>query len=163
MLAAYSPEWPEDFVREHRRLAEALGGLAREIEHVGSTAVEGLVAKPLIDVLIGLHSYDDWPSCLDAMMGLGYECLGEFGIPGRQFFLRGDPTTHHVHMCEHGGRFWYQTLLFRDHIRERPEVCGRYGELKRELAARHADSREAYTTGKSEFIQMVLREAGWMP
>ncbi len=162
-LAAYSPDWPEEFVRERRRLAGALGGLAREIEHIGSTAVEGLVAKPLIDVVVGLHSYDQWALSLGAMKGVGYECLGEFGIAGRQFFLRGDPTTHHVHMCEHGGRFWYQTLLFRDHIRERPEVCERYAELKRELAAQHADNREAYTTGKSEFIQRVLREAGWTP
>jgi GrpB-like predicted nucleotidyltransferase (UPF0157 family) len=163
LLTEYSERWPEEFTRERRRLDEALGELAVDIIHIGSTAVEGLVAKPIIDITVGLRAYEDWPAMVAPMQALGYQALGEFGLVGRQFFLLGNPTTHHVHACVHNGAFWNQTILFHRVLESRPQVRDAYAQLKRELARRHADNREAYTQGKGEFIMEALREAGWRP
>jgi GrpB-like predicted nucleotidyltransferase (UPF0157 family) len=163
LLTEYSDGWPGEFALEQRRLARALGGLTVEIAHIGSTAVEGLVAKPIIDIIVGLRDYAQWPQVVALMEPQGYEALGEFGIPGRQFLLRGNPTTHHAHVCVHDGDFWRQTVLFHRVLGQRPDVRNAYAALKRTLAARHSDNREAYTTGKGDFIRSVLAEARRTP
>lgn len=160
-LSPYDPSWPGEFERERARLAGALGDLSRDIVHVGSTAVPGMVAKPLIDVMVGLGSLGDAAAAIQRIEALGYSYKGEFGIPDRHFFVLGEPTTHHVHVVFHNGPFWRLNVLFRDYLRAHPDEARQYEALKRSLAAKFASSREEYTKGKDAFIKEVLARAGW--
>lgn len=162
VLAEYSDGWPRAFSRERGRLLLACadsGLMDVEIVHIGSTAVPGLIAKPLIDIMIGLPRYEMWEEIVSPMSGCGYRHKGEWGLPGRQFFTLGEPVTHHVHVCEFGGRFWEPTLLFCRVLQRDEMVRDSYARLKVELAAKFADRREAYTAGKGGFIEGVLEEA----
>lgn len=162
VLAEYSDGWPRAFLRERGRLHVALSEVESvrvEIVHIGSTAVPGLIAKPLIDIMIGLPRYEDWERILEPMTACGYRHKGEWGLPGRQFFTLGEPVTHHVHACELGGGFWEPTLLFCRVLQRDELVRDSYARLKIDLAAKFADRREAYTQGKGGFIEGVLEEA----
>lgn len=160
-LVDYDPRWPEYFRVEADRLHAALGERVKEIVHIGSTGVPGMVAKPMIDMMVGLHTLSDLPEIVPIMEKLAYSYKGEFGIPDRHFFTLGDPTTHHVHMVFHGGPFWRLNLLFRDYLRHNAGEARAYETLKRELAVKFANNREAYTKGKDTFIKAMLQRAGW--
>jgi len=162
VLAEYHASWPRAFARERSRLliacAEA-GLMDVEIVHIGSTAVPELIAKPLIDIMIGLPRYEMWEEIVAPISGCGYRHKGEWGIAGRQFFTLGEPVTHHVHVCEMGGGFWEPTLLFCRVLQRDEVVRESYARLKVELARKFADRRQAYTEGKGGFIEGVLGEA----
>ena len=160
-LTAYQEDWPGSFVAERERLVSTLGDRVVAIEHIGSTAVTGMVAKPLIDLMIGVRSIEMHEACIEPMRELRYEYMGEYGIPDRHFFVLGNPTTHHAHLVEHDGEFWRLNLLFRDHLRSNRDARERYEGVKRELVARFADDRKQYTAGKDAIIRELLREAGW--
>jgi GrpB-like predicted nucleotidyltransferase (UPF0157 family) len=159
VVLPYDAHWPEVFRAERDPLAGIFGERAAGIEHVGSTAVPGLAAKGIVDILLGLRPLELFPADLDAMARLGYVYRGELGIPGRHFFQKGRPPTHHVHAVEHGSVEWLKHVHFRDHLRAYPEDAQRYAKLKRDLAARYPDDRNAYTEGKSPFVAAVLRRA----
>jgi GrpB-like predicted nucleotidyltransferase (UPF0157 family) len=147
------------FAEEETQLRHAIGARAVAIEHVGSTAVCGLSAKPIIDIAVAVREIADAAKCVAQLEGIGYKSRGERGIPGRQYFTKGDPRTHHLHMVESGGDLWRNHLLFRDYLRQRPEVAKEYENLKTELARKHTENREAYTEGKAAFIEGVLKAA----
>jgi GrpB-like predicted nucleotidyltransferase (UPF0157 family) len=159
VVLPYDVRWPEVFRLERDRLAGIFGERAAGIEHVGSTAVPGLAAKGIVDILLGLRPLELHPADLDAMARLGYVYRGELGIPGRHFFQKGAPPTHHVHAVEHGSVEWLKHVHFRDHLRTHPEDLQSYAKLKCDLAARYPDDRDAYTEGKSPFVAAVLRKA----
>jgi GrpB-like predicted nucleotidyltransferase (UPF0157 family) len=152
----YDPGWPAQFAEERARLVPALGDAAAAIEHIGSTAVAGLAAKPIIDIMVGLRRAPLGEEHIVAVTQLGYEYRGEFGIPGRQYFRRGRPRTHQLHVVQHGSAFWETHLLFRDHLRAHPSEAERYAALKRELAGRFRESSASYTEAKGTFIEQVL-------
>ena len=156
-LAPYTPEWCSEFGRERERLFGALRGIAVAIEHVGSTAVPGLRAKPVLDVMLGLPRISLHERALSPMDALGYRYMGEYGIPGRHYFRLGEPCTHHLHMVSFGSEFWLRHLLFRDHLRAHPEVAQAYEAVKLDLAARHPRDRPAYQDGKTDFIESVMQ------
>lgn len=170
VLADYDPAWPEMFEAERARLQAAIGEWAVAIEHVGSTAIPGIAAKPVIDIGVALRSYDDALKCITPLVEMGYQCLGEYGIPGRIFFRKltdaplsgqvhnGVGRTHQVHMYAEGHSEHVQHILFRDYLRGHPKETREYESLKRRLAAEH-DDVEAYAQAKSDFIQRTLREA----
>lgn len=163
-LSEYDPQWPQHYRQEADRLSSATGGESgpiKEIAHIGSTSVPGMLAKPMIDMMVGLRTLADQPALVGVLEGLGYEYKGEFGIPDRHFFVLGNPTTHHVHMVLHGGPFWRLNMLFRDHLRNNPHEARAYEALKRELAVKFANNRESYTKGKDAFIRAMLSRAGW--
>ena len=160
VIAGPDPRWPARFAEERERIAAALGTFAPGIEHIGSTAVPGLAAKPILDILVGARLLPPGPEPVAALGHLGYDYLGEHGIPGRHFFARGWPRTHHLHLVEHGGDFWTSHLRFRDHLRAHPGEATAYAALKRELAARHGHDRSRYTEMKSTFIAAALARAG---
>ena len=142
---------------------EALGPLAERIEHVGSTSVPGLWAKPIIDLDIVVSTMSDFESvrrCLDEQ---GYDYLGDQGVPGRDAFALRDrePTTpeHHLYVCRADSIELQKHLAFRDYLRTHPERTGMYCALKRNLAVKFRNDRAAYTDAKGEFIASVLREA----
>jgi GrpB-like predicted nucleotidyltransferase (UPF0157 family) len=124
------------------------------IEHIGSTSVPDLCAKPIVDILVGLRELELTDEQIAAMTELGYEYLGEYGLPGRLFFRKGDPRTHNVHVVKHGGEHWERQLVFRDALRSDPEERLRYDAFKRRLAA-EGHSREVYTELKTPFIRAV--------
>jgi GrpB-like predicted nucleotidyltransferase (UPF0157 family) len=159
VVLPYDVRWPELFRAERDPLAGIFGERAAGIEHVGSTAVPGLAAKGIVDILLGLRPLELRPPDLDAMARRGYVYRGELGIPGRHFFQKGRPPTHHVHVVEHGSVEWLKHVHFRDHLRAHPEDVQSYAKLKRDLAARYPDDRDAYTEGKSPFVAAVLRRA----
>jgi GrpB-like predicted nucleotidyltransferase (UPF0157 family) len=167
-ITAYDPAWPTMFEREAARLRENLGGLALRIEHVGSTAVPGLAAKPVIDIQISVASLaSDVGACTALLADAGYAHvdLGAFDKV-YPFFQRPAiwPSTHHVHLCDAGKEQEWRHLTFRDHLRRYPEVAAAYAALKRRLAAEHLgrtqQEREQYSLGKKGFVEAVLGRAG---
>jgi GrpB-like predicted nucleotidyltransferase (UPF0157 family) len=137
----------------------AAAGVTLAIEHTGSTAVPGLAAKPIIDILAGLRTEDARPAAIAALEAAGYVHRGEQEIPGRDFFRRGDPRQFHVHLTAVGSAFWTDHLAFRDWLRAHPDSAAQYAELKLRLAARFPRDREAYIAGKTNFVADVLRVA----
>ncbi len=158
-VVPYDPAWPALFAAEAARIAAAPGALPLRIEHVGSTAVPGLAAKPVLDVLAGRPPGSSAAPYVAALVRAGYEHRGELGIPGREFFRRGTPGTCHLHLAEVDGPVWREMLRFRDALRADPSAAAEYAELKLGLAARFPREREAYLGGKAPFIAGVLRRA----
>lgn len=160
-LLDHDPTWPRTFAAESRLLASALGPAARAIHHIGSTAVPGLPAKPIIDILIEASSLEDIDSRTAQLVAQGYAAMGEYGIPGRRYFRKDDDAgvrRFHVHVFREDSAEGQRHLAFRDHLRAHPEVAAAYGRLKASLARQHPDYGRAYTEGKAPFIEAVLRE-----
>jgi GrpB-like predicted nucleotidyltransferase (UPF0157 family) len=159
-LEPHREAWEDRYEAERRRLNEAAGDRILDVEHVGSTAVEGMPAKPVIDVLALVGDLADARSLASVLEGLGYE-RRPGDVDGRLFFAKGPRTERTVYLsvAERGSEFHEETVAFRDHLRERPETAERYASLKRRLAERYPEDREAYTAGKDEFVRGVLDAA----
>jgi len=158
-LVPYDRTWPLEFDAEAARIERACAGLPMRLEHIGSTAVPGLAAKPIIDILAGRPGNVPGDAYVAALRQLGYEHKGAFGIPGRNYFRRGSPRSHHVHLVSWSSAFWRDHLLFRDELRAYPELARDYEAVKRELANAYANDRERYTDAKGPFIKSVVRRA----
>lgn len=158
-LVAYDEAWPSLFLEERARIERTLGSWAEGIEHIGSTAVAGLTAKPILDIMVGVRRLRDAHRCIRPLEGLSYEYRGEAGLPGRLFFRKGQPRTHHLHVVQIGSEFWERHLLFRDYLRAYPETAREYAVLKDHLAQRFGGDRVAYTEAKRGFISEVVRGA----
>ncbi len=157
VVVPYDPAWPATFELLRARIAPALGGLAVGIEHVGSTAVAGLDAKPIVDVDVVIRHADDLPEVVRRLATLGYTHLGDLGIVGRDAFRStNDLPRHHLYVCASGAAALQAHLTLRDALRGDPELAREYAALKRALAERHRDDRDAYAEGKSAFITAVL-------
>ena len=158
-VVAYDERWPALFDAEAARLAGAIraAGLPPlAIEHVGSTSIPGLAAKPILDIAGG-HPASTPPALyIDAMARLDYVYRGDGGVPGREFFRRGVPRSHHLHLVELGGTHWERYLAFRDALRANPALRDAYASLKYALAARYPRDRESYIEGKTAFVERVL-------
>ena len=162
ILAEYDPSWPEVFAGEAQAIRQALGDVLVGVEHVGSTAIPGLAAKPVVDILAGVTTLTEAEAKIPALEALGYDCRGENGIPGRLFFrkgLREFRRTHHLHLFRTGHGQWVSMLAFRDHLRAHPGDAQRYEALKRALAEEFRDNRAAYSKGKTQFVQAILEKA----
>jgi GrpB-like predicted nucleotidyltransferase (UPF0157 family) len=159
-IAPYNPAWPARFNLERHLIKMALRDLDPQIEHIGSTAVPGLAAKPVIDMLVGVHSLADFAQHIARLTVYGYEYIPDYEavLPDRRFFKRmvAGERTHHVHVVEAGGLYWRRYLKFRDLLRADGTLAGRYAELKRRLAACFRYDRDAYTQGKTGFVEAVL-------
>ena len=157
----YDPAWPRLFEVLRRPIAAALSDVAIAIEHVGSTAVPGLAAKPIVDldVVVPPHHV---ATAIARLAALGYEHKGDLGVPGREA-LRHPPhlPRHHLYVCAAGNLALANHLAVRDRLRSDPALASAYGELKRQLAARFADDVDRYVAGKTAFMLDVLRQAGF--
>jgi GrpB-like predicted nucleotidyltransferase (UPF0157 family) len=155
ILVDYDSRWPAFFAEEAARVLAVLGFRCVGVEHIGSTAVAGLPARPVIDLLVALRgpltSRDS-----RALRHLGYAHL-RARRDGRLVFRKGAPRTHSLHVAELGSDGWQAALRFRDYLRARPEEAARYGRLKFELA--RLRNPGAYSTGKAAFIVAALRQA----
>ncbi len=155
-LARYSRAWPRAYSDERARIRRALGAHALDIQHIGSTAVPDVPAKPIIDVAVRVNDLRHRRAIVAALTRLGYEYQGEYGLKGRHFFTRGDPVTHHIHVVGPRHSLWMQWLAFRELLRADSQLRREYVALKLALAREYAADRASYTAGKSPFIQSAL-------
>lgn len=166
VVVAPSAEWPAAFQAEAVNLREALRHSLAEIHHIGSTAIHGIVAKPTIDILLVSHSLLILDDSAPALVSLGYEVMGEFGIPGRRYFRRNSAQgqrTHQIHAFEIGDPHIARYLAFRDYMNEHPGDARSYSELKQRLAKVYAEDGHAYMRGKTGFIREHETKAlAWM-
>lgn len=154
----HDSSWPASFRAERDRILAAVGDLVIELEHVGSTSVPGLAAKPIVDMLAGVCNVEAAAVRAGDLLSIGYEDFG-LQVPGRQLFARGGPAneaTHHLHLVTHGTPAWLDPLRFRDRLRADPELAQRYAQLKREMAAAHGRDIKSYSEGKNAFVRSVL-------
>ena len=156
----HDPAWADRFEAIRARLAPALAGIAVGIEHVGSTAVPGLAAKPIIDIDVVVADAADLPEAIRRLGELGYAHLGDLGVRDREAFRRPPGSErHNLYVCLAGGEGLRNHLALRDHLRGHPDAVRAYGDLKRRLA-REAPDIDAYVVGKTELIVSLLRTAG---
>lgn len=158
-VVPYDPAWPRLFAAEAARLKDALPGLDIRLEHTGSTSVPGLAAKPVLDILGGAADGVPMTTYITALVAAGYVHRGEQGIPGREFFRRGEPRAYHLHLTRVGSHFWRDHLAFRDYLSANASVRDEYARLKHELAVRFPNDREAYIAHKGPFVRRVLELA----
>lgn len=155
-VAPYDPSWPTQFTAEAECIRAALGGVAVAVHHIGSTAIPGILAKPIIDILLEVDDIPTLDAYSSALAGLGYEAKGEFGIPGRRYFRKQSTAgvrTHQIHAFERGSPASERHLAFRDYLIGQPTIAQAYSLLKQRLAASHPDDIEAYMDGKDSFIK----------
>ena len=162
IVAPHSPHWAEMFRTESDLVCQALGPNAVAIHHIGSTSIPRIFAKPIIDMLVeaaDLAAVDHHNASMEA---LGYEVMGECGIPGRRYFRKDNAEgnrTHHVHTFAAGTNDVERHLAFRDFMRAHPTLAEQYSDLKRKLARVYPNSIEQYMDGKDGFIKEVERRA----
>jgi GrpB-like predicted nucleotidyltransferase (UPF0157 family) len=157
-VVPYDSTWPSLFAAEAERLRQcfAVAELPLIIEHTGSTAVPGLAAKPVLDILAGYQKGASVPAYIEVLTDAGYVHRGEQEIRGREFFRRGNPRAYHLHLTAIDSPFWRNHLTFRDRLRADNTLRDAYSALKRDLAARFPRDREAYIAAKESFVTKVL-------
>jgi GrpB-like predicted nucleotidyltransferase (UPF0157 family) len=160
VLLPYDAGWPGAFAEERVRLLAGLPDRLIDVQHIGSTAVPGLVAKPIIDLLVGVASMDDARTLVEPVLQLGYTTSRAFNdtLVDRLWFMRASDgrRTHHLHLVVHGSTVWLRHVAFRDALRRQPVLAARYATLKAALAACFRDDRDAYTDAKDAFVRQVL-------
>jgi GrpB-like predicted nucleotidyltransferase (UPF0157 family) len=160
-VVPHDPNWSNLFKAEADELTAIFGQEVAAIHHIGSTAIPNIRAKPIIDILVKVHDIEKIDEFNEAIMELGYQPKGEFGIPGRRFFIKGDDATrtHHVHMFQAGGPEVERYLNFRDYMMAHPEEAQAYSRLKEELVREFPEDIEGYMEGKDGFIKEIDRKA----
>lgn len=157
-LVPYDPAWVDLFAAEAERLQKFFtdAGLVVLLEHTGSTAIPDLPAKPVLDILAGYPEGAPVADYIDALTRADYVHRGEQGIPGREFFRRGNPRSYHLHLTAVDSPFWRDHLTFRNRLRADKSLRDAYAAVKHELAARFPLDREAYIEGKAPFVKEIL-------
>ena len=160
-IVDYEPAWPVLAEHELRRIKEALGDVAVRLEHVGSTAVPGLAAKPIVDLQLSVDAIEPRARYVVPLERLGYLFAPAPESPDYHFFAKPPerPRSHHLHVCETGSDHEFRHLAVRDFLRDHPDEAASYAALKREVVARHAQDRLAYIDGKHEYVVALERRA----
>jgi GrpB-like predicted nucleotidyltransferase (UPF0157 family) len=161
-LVAFDPRWRLAFEVEKRSLVEALSGKILAVEHIGSTAIEGMVSKPIIDINVAVASMVMAEELVEPLSALGYQYTPEQWFEDRYFFAKGpgQRCTHHLNLCEIDSETaWLGKIWFRDYLTANPQVRADYSALKTELARRHGGDRASYTEAKGEFIRKMTEKA----
>lgn len=158
-LYPHKTEWRDLFLQEKERLMATIGPDILHVEHVGSTSIAGIPAKPIIDIAVAVTNFEEDTYCIQPLESIGYFYKVSLAYQGDTLFLKGGPTTYHLHINEITSTDWQQMLSFRDYLREHPQIASEYVTLKQDLADRYANDRTAYTSTKSSFITRVLQLA----
>jgi GrpB-like predicted nucleotidyltransferase (UPF0157 family) len=154
----YRPQWAMEAMAEAVRIAQAIGRPVADVEHIGSTAVVGLAAKPIVDLMVGVPEYPA-PSMRSALTALGYEDLGGAGVPGRTYYrLRGRPSFN-VHLVLKGGDHWQRNIALRNYLRSSPTARRRYTEAKQAALSSGQTTLLAYSAAKAAVVSELMREA----
>lgn len=163
-IVAYDPSWPALAAEELRRIGEALGPGAARLEHVGSTAVPGLAAKPILDLQLSVGALEPRARYVEPLERLGYLFVPAPESPDYHFFAKPPerPRTHHLHVCEVGSAHELRHLAVRDFLRSHDGEAARYAALKRQVAERHPQDRLAYIEGKEDYVvALEARAVAW--
>ena len=160
-VVPYTSLWASLFQEESKRLTQALGSLALDIQHIGSTSIPGLASKPILDIGIAVAKEDDVSACVPLLESLAYNYRGDRGASEGHFFDQGteQQLTHYLHMLLISNPAWQNYLRFRDYLIAHPATRDRYMQLKQQLAIQYPTDRAAYTAGKAQFIQQILTAA----
>lgn len=162
-LHPYNPLWLRAFEVERERLQSLVPGAFIAVEHIGSTAVVGMPAKPVVDLMASVESMTAAESIAARICASGYTTSADFNAAhlDRKWFMRSanGHRTHHLHVVEHNSKLWHDHIRFRDALRAQPALANSYSALKHKLAEKHATDREAYTEAKAEFVCLALRDA----
>ncbi len=164
IVEEYNPDWVDSFLQEKESLLSALCSNIIDLEHIGSTSVFDLAAKPIIDILIGVKTLDEAEKCIPILEKMNYQYVPEFEdiLPERRYFCKpsqGEGHDIHLHMTILGSDFWERQLLFRNYLRMHSDARDRYSKLKKRLAKKHRNNREAYTNAKEDFILKCIEKA----
>ena len=163
VLGEYDPRWIEIFNKEKKAITDAIGEYVESIEHIGSTAILGIKAKPEIDILIGVGDIGKISPVIDLLSSIGYVYFPKFEefVPERRYFIKSEGIVPlvHIHMVETKSDFYRDHILFRDYLRNHPEDAQRYERLKEELIEEFNGERDGYTEGKVGFIKEILVKA----
>lgn len=156
-LVEYNPKWEKNFAREAKKIKKALNGSALDIQHVGSTAIPGILAKPIIDISVTVVSLE-WMGCESKLKEIGYELKQDDTRKERLFFTKGpeEKRTHHLHIGKKRSGYVEDMILFRDYLRHHREEAKQYSDLKKKLATKYSENRKIYTAKKEKFIQNVV-------
>ena len=161
-LVEYNPEWPDHFSQLRDRIWPSVRDIAVVIEHVGSTAVAGLVAKPIIDLDVVIHSRSDVSLVVTRLGGLGYAHLGNLGIEDREaFWISENQPAHNLYVCPQDSIALRNHIALRDHLRAHPSDVVIYSNLKKHLAERYPRDIAGYVEGKTDFILSILAQHGF--
>lgn len=156
-IEPYSSQWPQEYAAERERILAAVGNRIDAIEHVGSTAIPGMCAKPVIDIAVAIRGLELAETLVSGMATIGYDYLGDIGLPNQRIFGRApEIRTHLVHVVTTNGDEWHRYLHFREVLRADAAIAREYAALKRELADRFPLDRGSYTAGKGTVIERVL-------
>ena len=161
-LVPYNPQWAEEFESEKRALLGILGDKILGVEHVGSTAIPGIKAKPILDVMVVISSLERWEEYKEPLSTLGYEFRRDLRkTEGHVLFVKGpeENRTHYLKLAERDSVFWKNHILFRDYLSNHQEEREEYQKLKEQLLEEHKGVREPYTKGKEEFVRKILNLA----
>ena len=156
----HDPEWDNAYRKEALELREILGDDLVAVHHIGSTSIPDITAKPIIDILGEARKIEDIDRYNDGMECIGYEARGEFGLPGRRFFVKGVPKrTHNVHIFQAGSSEISRHLAFRDYMIAHPDEARKYSELKQRLAVQYKGDIDGYCDGKDAFVKEMEKKA----
>ena len=161
-IVNYNPNWKTNFESEYQLLTASIEEDEVFIEHIGSTSIEGMGAKPIIDMMMGLKNFETSRQHVTAIKAIGYEHVTKHDhlIPNRRYFTKKKDgiKTHHLHVVEYQSEIWNRHLEFRDYLRSNPDARSEYYDLKLNLAKRNWNSGSEYADAKSEFIQAILQK-----
>jgi GrpB-like predicted nucleotidyltransferase (UPF0157 family) len=155
-LSNHSSLWADLYLEEEKRIRAAIGHLIVDLQHIGSTAIPGIKAKPILDMLAGVAQLETALLCKSPLEAIGYDYLALAGIANDYVFGKGLPRTHYLHVVEYGSAKWVNHLCFRDRLRNDPELAQAYERLKEELSRKFSDSHAKYHDAKSKFINEVV-------
>lgn len=161
-VVAYDFSWPNEFEKERQQLIETFGEKILAIEHIGSTSIPGLAAKPIIDMTAAVNSFDELPLFINELQKLGYEYIAERMFNNRKFFPKGlrEKRTHHLNIViKDDYEQWIKPLAFRDYLRNHREAREKYEKLKTNLAKQYSDDRATYTQLKDDFFKSIFTKA----
>lgn len=169
IIEDYNPQWKIEFEELKKVFADHLKDLIIDIEHVGSTSIEGLCAKPILDIDIVINTYDTLPEIINRLKDLGYFYEGDMGIEGREAFGREKDNVpysknkslwmeHHLYVCPQDSRELKRHIAFRDYLRQNPEKAKEYADIKINLAKIFRNDRESYWRMKTDFIEGILNK-----
>ena len=162
-VVPYASDWVPAFQAEALLLGKALGRAAGAVEHIGSTAIPGMPAKPIIDLMVAVADMDKSRQLIPLLGDAGYDYRPHDCVPDRHFFAKGQggERTHHLSLAKAGSTFWCRQIAFRDYMRADREAAAQYADLKIELASRYPNDRNAYIDAKEPFILGFLHELGF--
>jgi GrpB-like predicted nucleotidyltransferase (UPF0157 family) len=161
VIRDYDPQWPQLFAIEERLLWQALSASAVQIEHIGSTSVPGLAAKPIIDISVAVRDLAEVSACVGALAEMGYVEVSINPLFQRRLFSKGsyNEGTHHLHFTMHGSAMWAEPLLFRDYLRAHPAAAAWYQQVKRASATKHQNDLNGYHDEKAGCVETLMEQA----